>query len=125
MRACVALVHAHPTGGPLAICNGAIEGLTRSLALELGPRLRVNCFSPGFVDTERFDHMPADRKAAMLESTASSLPLNRVGQPEAGDVSKLNSFDRLTHMAFEKGASGFNRLKCVIERGFKYVFQII
>ena len=72
------------TGSPLAICNGAIEGLTRSLALELGPRLRVNCFSPGFVDTERFDHMPADRKAAMLESTASSLPLNRVGQPEVG-----------------------------------------
>jgi len=40
---------------PLAAVNGAIEGLTRSLALELGPDLRVNCFSPGFMDTERFD----------------------------------------------------------------------
>ena len=28
---------------PLAITNGALEGLTRSLALEFGPRLRVNC----------------------------------------------------------------------------------
>ena len=32
---------------------GAVEALTRSLALELGPRLRVNCLCPGFVDTER------------------------------------------------------------------------
>lgn len=28
---------------PLAVVNGALEGLTRALALEFGPRLRVNC----------------------------------------------------------------------------------
>lgn len=61
--------------------NGALEGLTRSLALELGPRLRVNCLSPGFCETERFDHMDKDRKAAMLANTADSLPLRRVGEP--------------------------------------------
>ena len=66
---------------PLAATNGALEGLTRSLALDLGPRLRVNCMSPGFCDTERFDHMPAERKAAMLANTAASLPLKRVGEP--------------------------------------------
>jgi len=67
---------------PLACTNGALEGLTRSLALEFGPRIRVNCMSPGFCDTERFDHMEDDRKKAMLENTADSLPLKRVGQPE-------------------------------------------
>jgi len=66
---------------PLACTNGALEGLTRSLALEFGPRIRVNCMSPGFCDTERFDHMDAERKKAMLENTADSLPLKRVGQP--------------------------------------------
>jgi len=66
---------------PLAAVNGALEGLTRALALEFGPRLRVNCLSPGFCDTERFDHMPAERKAAMLANTAASLPLRRVGAP--------------------------------------------
>jgi len=65
---------------PLAVTNGALEGLTRSLALELGPRLRVNCLSPGFCDTERFDRMDTDRKAAMLANTADSLPLRRVGE---------------------------------------------
>lgn len=67
---------------PLAMANGALEGLTRSLALEWGPRLRVNCLSPGFCDTERFDHMDADRKVHMLANTAASLPLQRVGQPQ-------------------------------------------
>ena len=46
---------------PLAICNGALEGLTRSLALEWGPsprQLRVNCLSPGFCDTERCKYRP-------------------------------------------------------------------
>jgi NAD(P)-dependent dehydrogenase (short-subunit alcohol dehydrogenase family) len=67
---------------PLAIANGALEGLTRSLALEWGPRLRVNCLSPGFCDTERFDHMDADRKEQMMRNTAASLPLQRIGKPE-------------------------------------------
>jgi len=67
---------------PLASTNGALEGLTRSLALELGPRLRVNCLSPGFCDTERFDHMEEGRRNAMLANTAESLPLKRVGQPQ-------------------------------------------
>lgn len=66
---------------PLASTNGALEGLTRSLALELGPRLRVNCLSPGFCDTERFDHMSEERRNAMLANTADSLPLKRVGRP--------------------------------------------
>jgi NAD(P)-dependent dehydrogenase (short-subunit alcohol dehydrogenase family) len=66
---------------PLAMANGALEGLTRSLALEWGPRLRVNCLSPGFCDTERFDHMDTEKKQKMLDNTASSLPLQRVGQP--------------------------------------------
>lgn len=66
---------------PLAAVNGALEGLTRALALEFGPRLRVNCLSPGFCDTERFDRMPPEKKAAMLANTADSLPLQRVGTP--------------------------------------------
>ena len=67
---------------PLAMANGALEGLTRSLALEWGPNIRVNCMSPGFCDTERFDHMPSTTKQAMMDNTAASLPLQRVGRPE-------------------------------------------
>lgn len=66
---------------PLAVANGALEGLTRSLALELGPSrgIRVNCLSPGFCDTERFDHMDPEKRESMLRNTAESLPLGRIG----------------------------------------------
>jgi NAD(P)-dependent dehydrogenase (short-subunit alcohol dehydrogenase family) len=67
---------------PLAIVNGALEGMTRALALELGPTLRVNCLSPGFCDTERFDHMDPYKKEAMMKNTAESLPLRRIGTPQ-------------------------------------------
>ena len=67
---------------PLAIANGALEALTKTCALEWGPRLRCNCLSPGFCDTERFDHLPEERKQKMIESTAASLPLRRIGSPE-------------------------------------------
>ena len=66
---------------PLAATNGALEGLTRALALEFGDRLRVNCLSPGFCETERFDHMDEEKKRGMMKNTAESLPLKRVGQP--------------------------------------------
>jgi len=66
----------------LGAVNAAMEGLTRSLALELGPRLRVNCISPGMVRTEAYDHLPEVRREAMYRDTGASLPLARVGLPE-------------------------------------------
>jgi NAD(P)-dependent dehydrogenase (short-subunit alcohol dehydrogenase family) len=61
--------------------NSAIEGLTRALALELGPRVRVNCCSPGMVRTEAYAGMSEDDREAMYRATGASLPVGRVGQP--------------------------------------------
>lgn len=70
---------------PLAMANGALEGLTRTAALEWGPEnIRVNCLSPGFCATERFAHLTDERREAMFANTAASLPLQRIGQP--GDM---------------------------------------
>ena len=66
----------------LAAVNAAVEGLTRALALELGPDIRVNCLSPGMVATEAYAAMPDDRRAVMLAKTGSSLPVGRTGTPE-------------------------------------------
>ncbi|MGA8259960.1 MAG: SDR family oxidoreductase [Arenicellales bacterium] len=66
----------------LGAVNAAVEGLTFALALELGPRLRVNCCSPGMVRTEAYAALPDDKREAMYESTGASLPLGRVGEPQ-------------------------------------------
>ncbi len=63
----------------LGAVNGAVESLARGLALELGPRLRVNCISPGMVRSEAYDAMDAVKREAMYEATGDSLPVGRVG----------------------------------------------
>ncbi len=66
----------------LGAVNAAIEGLTRALALELGPRLRVNCCSPGMIDTEAYASLSPEARERMYRTTGESLPLRRVGQAE-------------------------------------------
>ena len=65
----------------LGAVNGAIEALTRTLALELGPDIRVNCLSPSMVRSEAYDALDEERREAMYENTGQSLPVGRVGMP--------------------------------------------
>lgn len=64
-----------------AAANGALEALCRTLAVELAP-LRVNCVSPGLVDTPAYAGVPDDQRAAFFSSAGASLPVRRVGQPD-------------------------------------------
>ena len=63
----------------LGAVNGAVEALTRGLALELGPDLRVNCLSPGMVRSEAYSGMEESAREGMYEATGASLPVGRVG----------------------------------------------
>jgi len=64
----------------LGAACAAVEGLARGLALELGPRLRVNCIAPGMVRTPLHDRHPEDRRETMFATTGASLPVGRVGR---------------------------------------------
>ncbi|OXM86644.1 SDR family oxidoreductase [Paenibacillus rigui] len=63
-----------------SIC-GAIEALTRALAVELGP-LRVNAVCLGLMRTELWDGIPEQDRNAMYENVGKNLPVGRVGEPE-------------------------------------------
>ena len=65
---------------------GVIE-LTRSMALELGPSIRVNAVCPGFIMTPMQE---AEYTPEMRRAFAAKLPLNRLGRPE--DVAALFAF---------------------------------
>lgn len=72
-----------PSGGAtiLSAINAALDTLAQALALELAP-IRVNCISPGRIDSPWWDHLSdADRKA-LLDATAAKLPVKRIGRPE-------------------------------------------
>lgn len=81
VSACSAQTALPGTAG-LAAVNGAVETLVPTLALELAP-IRVNCVSPGVVDTEWWDRVvPAEQRGGVLESFVAGTPVGRVGTPE-------------------------------------------
>jgi meso-butanediol dehydrogenase/(S,S)-butanediol dehydrogenase/diacetyl reductase len=65
---------------------GVIE-LTRSMALELAPKIRVNAVAPGYVLTPM---QRAEYSDAMLEEVNQKIPLHRHAQPE--EVAALFAF---------------------------------
>ncbi len=69
--------------------NGAIESLTRALALELAP-LRVNAIAPGTVATPIWDSVPEKERLARFKSVGEKLLVGRVGQPE--DIAEVVRF---------------------------------
>ncbi len=71
-------VRPRPNSAIVAVVNGALESLARALALELAP-VRVNCVSPGIIDTPIRAAMPEEARKDMLAKTAASLPVGRVG----------------------------------------------
>ncbi|MFF8726443.1 SDR family oxidoreductase [Streptomyces sp. NPDC015171] len=62
-----------------ALC-GAMDALTRALAVELAP-VRVNAVSPGVVRTELWRELPEAERERLFRSSAESLPVGRVGEP--------------------------------------------
>jgi NAD(P)-dependent dehydrogenase (short-subunit alcohol dehydrogenase family) len=67
-----------PGAAIVGAANGALESLTRGLALELAP-VRVNAVSPGTIDTPIRAAMPEAARRDMLEKAAAALPVRRVG----------------------------------------------
>lgn len=70
-----------PGAAIVGAANGALESLTRGLALELAP-VRVNAVSPGTIDTPIRASMPEAARRDMLAKTAAALPVGRVGASE-------------------------------------------
>lgn len=68
--------------------KGAIEGLTKSLAAEFAPKIRVNAIAPSLTNTPLASSLlNSDQK---IEANAERHPLKRVGKPE--DISAMAAF---------------------------------
>jgi 3-oxoacyl-[acyl-carrier protein] reductase len=72
-------VRGHAGVGVYSATKAALDGLTRSLARELGPRqIRVNSVAPGYFDSEMTGGMAAEQKQRIARRT----PLGRLARIE-------------------------------------------
>ena len=72
----------------VASAKGAIEGLTRSLAAEFAPSIRVNCIAPSITNTPLAEKLLNNE--AKLKASEDRHPLKRIGN--AKEISELVSF---------------------------------
>ncbi|MBL7833199.1 MAG: SDR family oxidoreductase [Cyclobacteriaceae bacterium] len=77
-----------PFHGSISMAKAALEGLTKALAAEFAPSIRVNCIAPSMVDTplaSKFVDTPEKR-----DQLAKRNPLRKIGTP--ADVANMISF---------------------------------
>lgn len=70
-----------------AASKGGLVALTHALALSLGPAVRVNCISPGWIDVTPLARRSRRQPARLSAADHAQHPVGRVGQPE--DVAGL------------------------------------
>lgn len=80
MFSTVAVAQGMPFHASIAAAKGAVEGMARSLAAELAPKIRVNVIAPSLTDTPLAS--PLLNTDAKREAAAKRHPLQRVGDPE-------------------------------------------
>ncbi|GKX36243.1 MAG: hypothetical protein MnENMB40S_38610 [Rhizobiaceae bacterium MnEN-MB40S] len=83
-----------------AASKGAVMTMTRGLAKELGPKIRVNSVCPGMIDTD-FHNMFT--KPEVRRHVAGATPLKREGRSE--DVANLVAYLASGEAAFITGAN--------------------
>ena len=72
-------IYGQPSGCGYPASKFAVNGLTKSLARELGKyNIRVNAVAPGVTATDMVAALPKE----MVERISATIPLGRVGQPE-------------------------------------------
>lgn len=72
-------LYGQPSGVGYPTSKYAVNGMTKSLARELGKyNIRVNAVAPGVTATDMVSALPKE----MVDRISSTIPLGRVGQPE-------------------------------------------
>lgn len=71
-------IYGQPSGVGYPASKFAVNGMTKSLARELGPyNIRVNAVAPGITNTDMVANLPKE----MIEPLIKTIPLGRIGEP--------------------------------------------
>ncbi len=80
-------LQSEPETEPYAATKGGIVALTHALAISLGPKIRVNCISPGWIATDELAPRDQRKPPKLSRTDHAQHPVGRVGRPD--DVAGL------------------------------------
>jgi NAD(P)-dependent dehydrogenase (short-subunit alcohol dehydrogenase family) len=83
--------------------KGGIFALSHALAVSLGPDVRVNCVSPGWIDVWKWKKKSARRETMFTEADRKQHPAGRVGKPE--DIASIIVYLASDEASFITGAN--------------------
>ncbi len=83
-------LQSEPDSEAYAASKGGLIALTHSLAISLGPAVRVNCISPGWIETGDWQKPSARRTPSHSKTDSNQHPAGRVGTPD--DIAALVAF---------------------------------
>lgn len=84
----VAVQTGMPYHASIASAKGAVEGLTRSLAAEFAPNIRVNCIAPSITNTPLAEKLLNNE--TKIKSSEDRHPLKRIG--DAKEIAEAVAF---------------------------------
>lgn len=79
-----------PNSEAYAATKAGLVGLTHALALSLAPDVRVNCISPGWIETAAWQRRERRHEPTLSAADHGQHPCGRVGRPE--DIAALAAF---------------------------------
>lgn len=106
----ISSVHAHATANgvaPYAASKGGITALTRNMAIDYGPTIRVNAIAPGWVWTPLIENLfkAYPDSAEMVSKVSQRQVMKRMGTPE--DIGRAAAFLASDEASFITGTQLF------------------